>query len=217
VIEPVTHAEQMRRIREYATAPHCAAPAPFVTWTLKYIVATGSNRAQQPLRTGGNRRTRSRMARPKSGGKNITQFGIHSPMLKRARGCALPGLGGLAEASRRLSSRSKTADGDASVPVTRLCSRASGPAPGPLTMRSYAVPLRVAPDSRGTPLWARGLTRPCAASPTSGRATCAVSCRWDDTEVTDADVRTRNLILFETPAQLLDSRGATQTSGRVDA
>ncbi|MFA6543325.1 MAG: alpha/beta fold hydrolase [Limisphaerales bacterium] len=85
-IDPVTHREQMRRIGEYSAKglDHARKELRFVTWTLKYnrchwleLLALGGHyeRAEIVVNAAGDGSVDVSLA------KNITQFAIHPPML----------------------------------------------------------------------------------------------------------------------------------------
>jgi len=87
VIDPVTHREQMRRISEYADKGLAQAPRElrFVTWTLKYncchwleLLALKEHYERAEIVASASEDGSIEVAAP----KNITQFAIHPPMLQ---------------------------------------------------------------------------------------------------------------------------------------
>ena len=89
VIDPVTHAEQMRRIGDYAAKglEHAPRHLHFVTWTLKYnrchwleVLALKQHYARAEIIANVTDDGHIEIAEP----TNITRFAIHPPVLKNA-------------------------------------------------------------------------------------------------------------------------------------
>ena len=90
VIDPATHAEQMRRIGEFAAKglDHAPRRLRFVTWTLKYnrchwleVLALTQHYARAEIVANATEDGSIEIEEP----TNIIQFAIHPPMLKKAR------------------------------------------------------------------------------------------------------------------------------------
>ncbi len=214
VINPVTHREQMRRIGEYVAKglDHAPRELRFVTWTLKYnrchwleLLALGEHyaRAEIVAKVLDNGVVEVSLA------KNVTQFAIHPPMLQTP-GAKLR-IGGV---DIRLPKRKSDA---AASPLVFTQEKGKWKFEGP---RETLVSMGKRPGVQGpiddaftTPfLCVRGTGQPW--NPTVGAWSEAnlrrFAYEWsrylrgdlpvkNDTDVTEEDVRTKNLILFGDP------------------
>ncbi len=214
VIDPVTHAEQMRRIGEFAAKglDHAPRQLRFVTWTLKY------NRCHwlELLALGKHYERAEFVASVSANGTlvvdtsdNITQFAIHPPMLQtqEAKFCIDHTFVALPERK----------PGD--PPRALVFSKQAGKW-GVAPLSASAVPAGKRPGLQGpiddafsTPfLCVRGTGEPWnpAVGAWADASLRRFAYEWacymrgdlpvkDDTDVTEEDVRTKNLILFGDP------------------
>ena len=209
VIDPVTHAEQMRRIGEYAAKGIDRAPRQlrFVTWTLKYnrchwIELLGLE--QHYARAEINARVADDNSIEVSSIKNITQFALHPPSLKTA-GAKLR-IGGVeidlpkSDAPLVMALR----DGEWQCMGPRSSVTLTGKLPGlqgPID-DAFSAPF-VCVRGTGQP-WSPEVHAWSTASLRRFEYEWARYMRGDlpvkdDTEVTAADVRDKHLILFGDP------------------
>ena len=214
VIDPVTHREQMKRIGGFAAKgiDHAPRELRFVTWTLKY------NRCHwvELLGLGAHYERAEFLAYASPNGtvvvsesENITQFAIHPPMLQdpEARFCIDGGY--IALPSRKPGDAARSLvfskhDGKWKVDGTREWVVLAGKRPGlqgPID-DAFTSPFLCV---RGT-----GDAWNPAVAAWSDASLRRFACEWarymrgdlpvkNDTEVTEADVRTKNLILFGDP------------------
>ena len=209
VIDPLTQAEQMRRIGEFATAgiDHAARSLHFVTWTLKYnrchwleLLALAKHYERAEISAKVDDDGTVEITDP----KNITQFTIHPPMLQN-RGAKLRIDGVNITLPAQTSSFVLAKQGDQwrclgahsnNVPTGKrpglqgpiddafsapfLCVRGTGKPWNPVVGAWADANLR-----RFAYEWARYL-----------RGNLPVK---DDKDVTEEDVHTKNLILFGDP------------------
>ena len=213
-IDPVTHREQMRRIGEYAAKGLNDAPRSlrFVTWTLKYnrchwleLLALGEHyeRAEIIAQEAVDGSVEVRLA------KNITQFAIHPPMLQ------MPGAK-LRIAGAEVAVPARKA-GDPPQALAFALEQGRWQFAGPresLVLTGKRPGLQGPIDDAFTApfLCVRGTGQPW--NPAVGAWADASLRRFtyefarylrgdvpvkDDTEVTEADVRSKNLILFGDP------------------
>ncbi len=213
-IDPVTHREQMRRIGEYATKglDSVKRELRFVTWTLKYnrchwleLLALGEHyeRAEIVAKAADDGSVDVSLA------KNITQFAIHPPMLaspgakvriagadvalpKRKAGDAPHALVFALEKGKW-----KFAGQRESVALTGKRPGVQGPIDDALASPFLCVRGTGQPWNPAVGAWADANLRRFAYE-------FARYMRGDlpvknDTEVTEADVRTKHLILFGDP------------------
>ena len=210
VIDPVTHREQMRRIGEYADKglDHAPRELRFVTWTLKYnrchwleLLGLKEHYERAEIAARVTEDGAVEVTEP----KNITDFAIHPPMLRAHNSKVRIGQFEFTSAAQEPVAQIRIARRKMGfTAATQTCCLAAASAPAckvRLTMRS---PRRssacAAPASRGTRAvgaWADASLRRFAYE-------WARYMRGDlpvknDTEVTEADVRTKNLILFGDP------------------
>ena len=214
VIDPVTHREQMRRIGEHATKglDHAPRQLRFVTWTLKNnrchwleLLALGEHyeRAEIVAKVADDGAVEVSLA------KNITQFAIHPPMLT-SPAAKLRIAGGEVAMPKR-----KAGDAPHALVFAQDGSRWK------FTGRRKSVALAgKRPDVQGpiddafaTPfLCVRGTGQPWnpAVGAWADASLRRFAYEWarymrgdlpvkNDTEVTEADVRNKNLILFGDP------------------
>jgi len=220
VIDPVTHAEQMRRISEYAAKglDHAPRQLRFVTWTLKYnrchwleLLALHEHYARAEISASVADDGMIEIAEP----MNIARFAIHPPMLQSAGAklrigaaeVALPAgrpAGALVFAQEQ--SRWKYVG-----PLDRTALTGKRPGlQGPID-DAFAAPF----------LCVRGTGQPWnpAVNAWAEASLHRISYEWarymrgdlpvkNDTEVTEADLRTRHLILFGDPGSNLWIRKA---------
>ncbi len=212
-IDPVTHREQMRRIGEHVTKglDHAKRDLRFVTWTLKYnrchwleLLALGEHyeRAEIVAKAADDGSVEVSLA------KNITQFSIHPPMLesstakvriagaevtlpKRAAGEPQPLVFTLEQGQW------KFAGPRASVALAGKRPGVQGPIDD-----AFASPF-LCVRGTGTP-WNPAVGAWAVANLRRFSYEFARYMRGDlpvknDTEVTEADVRSKNLILFGDP------------------
>lgn len=210
-IDPVTHREQMRRIGEHVAKglDHAREELRFVTWTLKYnrchwleLLALGEHyeRAEIIAKATEDGSVEVGLA------KNITQFAIHPPMLaspnakvriageevslpKRKPGEALVFALG--------QGKWKLAGSRASVALSGKRPGVQGPIDDAFTSSFLCVRGTGTPWNPAVGAWADASLRRFAYE-------FARYMRGDlpvknDTEVTEADVRTKHLILFGDP------------------
>lgn len=210
-IDPVTHREQMRRIGEHVAKglDHARKELRFVTWTLKYnrchwleLLALGEHyeRAEIVAKAAEDGSVDVSLA------KNITQFAIHPPMLAspaaklRIAGTevALPGRKpGTALAFVLERGQWRSAGARVSVSPTGKRPGVQGPIDD-----AFATPF-LCVRGTGTP-WNPAVGAWADASLRRFAYEFARYMRGDlpvknDTEVTEADVRTKQLILFGDP------------------
>ncbi len=214
VIDPVTHREQMRRIGEYTAKglDHAPRELRFVTWTLKY------NRChwlellalkEHYERTEFAAKVADDGSMDVSLAKNITEFAIHPPMLqaptaklridgaevnlpKRKSGDAPPALVFALEKGRWKFSGSRV-----SVTLTGKRPGVQGPIDDAFTTPFLCVRGTGQPWNPAVGAWADANLRRFAYEWSRYlRGDLPVK---NDTEVTEADVRTKNLILFGDP------------------
>lgn len=223
VIDPVTHREQMRRIGEYAAKglDHAPRELRFVTWTLKY------NRAHwlELLALHQHYERTEFMATAAGDGsveitslKNITRFAIHPPMLQTP-GAKLR----IAGAEVPLPTR-KSGDTPQTLQFAQQGEKWTclGTRDGvPLNGKRPGVQGPI-DDAFATPfLCVRGTGQPwnAAVGAWADASLRRFAYEWarymrgdlpvkDDTEITEDDVRTRNLILFGDPGSNLWIRKA---------
>ena len=214
VIDPVTHREQMRRIGEHAVKGlnHAPRELRFVTWTLKYnrchwleLLALGEHYARAEI-----------VASVSADGtividkhRNIGQFAIHPPMLQTAgaKFCInrsfieLPDLKPGDPPRVLVFSKQpggwKVADMRAPVPLTGKRPGVQGPIDDAFTTPFLCVRGTGKPWNPAVGAWADANLRRFAYE-------WARYMRGDlpvknDTDVTEIDVRTKNLILFGDP------------------
>lgn len=205
VIDPKTHAEQMRRIGEYAAKglDHDPQQLRFVTWTLKYnrchwleLLSLGRHYERAEFRA-----SVTADAIDVSEVRNITRFAIHRPVkTMRIAGADIPlpphaaadalvftktGDSWHCEGPRqeiKLTGKQPGLQGPIDDAFTKpfLCVRGTGKPWNPVINTWAAAELK-----RFEYEWARYM-----------RGTLPVK---DDTEVTEADVRDKHLILFGDP------------------
>jgi poly(3-hydroxybutyrate) depolymerase len=235
-IDPVTHREQMRRIGEYAAKgiDHAPGQLRFVTWTLKYnrahwieLLALGEHyeRAEFVASASANGTVVVEKAR------NITQFAIHPPMLQTAEAKFCIDHAFVALPERKPGDPPRTLvfskqGAGWKMTGTRAAVALTGKRPG------VQGPID---DAFATPfLCVRGTGQPW--NPAIGAWADASLRRFahewarymrgdlpvkDDTEVTEEDMRTKNLILFGDPgsnawiAKALPSLPVTWTRDEV--
>jgi pimeloyl-ACP methyl ester carboxylesterase len=205
VIDPKTHAEQMRRIGEYAAKglDHDPPQLRFVTWTLKYnrchwleLLSLGRHYERAEFRA-----SVTADAIEVSDVRNITRFAIHRPINRlRIAGADIPlppppaadalvftktGDSWSCEGPRkeiRLTGKQPGLQGpiDDAFATPFLCVRGTGK-PWNTTVNTWAA----AELKRFEYEWARYMRGPLPVK--------------DDTEVTEDDVRDKHLILFGDP------------------
>jgi hypothetical protein len=207
VIDPVTHREQMRRIGEYAAQglDHAPRHLRFVTWTLKY------NRCHWlELLTLKNHYERAEMvakvaddgAVEVSEAKNITQFALTADARDLSAGLHWRQESACRERPRRGHALVFKLRGQMEVRRVARVRRAHGQAPWPVRSdrcsrgRSSAC---AAPAGPGILRSAPGPTLACGDRLRVGRYMRGDLPVKDDTEITEADVRTKNLVLFGDP------------------
>ena len=209
VIDPVTHAEQMRRIGEYAAKglDHAPRHLRFVTWTLKYnrchwleVLALKQHYERAEIMASVADDGSIEIAAP----TNITQFAIHPPMLKNASaGLRIAGKEvALPQHSSTLVFAQRNGEwqclGDRSdVVSTGKCPGLQGPIDN-----AFCTPF-LCVRGTGKP-WNSEVNAWALASLRRFEYEWARYMRGDlpvrnDTEVTEADVRDKHLILFGDP------------------
>ena len=218
VIDPVTHAEQMRRIGEYAAKglDHAPRQLRFVTWTLKYnrchwleLLALKSHYERAEISASVADDGTVEIAEP----KNITQFAIHSPMLQSAS--ARLRIAGAEVALPKQTSALVFAQQDGKwrclgprdeMVLTGKRPGLQGPIDDAFTTPFLCVRGTGQPWNPAVGAWADASLRRFAYEwARYMRGDLPVK---DDTEVTEADVRTKNLILFGDPGSNLWIRKA---------
>jgi pimeloyl-ACP methyl ester carboxylesterase len=213
VIDPKTHAEQMRRIGEHAAKglQHARKELRFVTWTLKYsrchwleLLALGEHyeRAEIVAKAAEDGSVDVSLA------KNITQFAVHPPMLTSPNASVR-----IAGQQVTLPKRSADAPQALVFALEKGIWKFAGPRTSvPLTGKRPGVQGPI-DDAFASPfLCVRGTGTPW--NPAVGAWADASLRRFayefarymrgdlpvkNDTEVTEADVRTKHLILFGDP------------------
>jgi pimeloyl-ACP methyl ester carboxylesterase len=205
VIDPVTHAEQMRRIGEYADKGlnHDPKELRFVTWSLKYNqchwlellgLARHYERAEFRGSVTGD-------ALEVNAAANITRFAIHRPLSKMRIGGAEIAIPPHRAGEALVFSRSNnTWQCDGPRGVVTLQGKRPG-LQGPID-DAFATPF-LCVRGTGNP-WNEEVSTWAAASLRRFQYEWARYMRGDlpvknDTEVTEADVRDKNLILFGDP------------------
>jgi hypothetical protein len=212
-IDPVTHREQMRRIGEYAAKglDHTPRELRFVTWTLKYnrchwleVLGLGEHYARAEIIA----KAADDGAVDVSLAKNITQFAIHPPMLTSpAPKLRIVGVE-ITLPQRSAGERDalvfalengkwKFAGLRGSVALTGKRPGVQGPIDDAFATAFLCVRGTGQPWNSGIGAWADASLRRFAYE-------WARYMRGDlpaknDTEVTEADIRTKNLILFGDP------------------
>ena len=213
-IDPVTHREQMRRIGEHAAKglDHAKRDLRFVTWTLKYnrchwleLLALGEHyeRAEIIATEAADGSVEVSLA------KNITRFAIHPPMLQmpgaklRIAGAevTLPtrkaGAAPQALAFALEQGHWKFAGPRESLVLTGKCPGLQGPIDDAFTAPFLCVRGTGQPWHPAVGAWAdASLRRFTYEFARYMRGDVPVK---NDTEVTEADVRSKNLILFGDP------------------
>jgi pimeloyl-ACP methyl ester carboxylesterase len=212
-IDPVTHREQMRRIGEYAAKglDHAPRQLRFVTWTLKYnrchwleLLALGEHyqRAEIIAKVADDGTVNVSLA------KNITKFAIHPPML------TLPNAKMRIDGSEIIFPQRRTERSDAvvfalesgkwnfaglrgKIPLTGKRPGVQGPIDDAFTTPFLCVRGTGKPWNSAVGAWADASLRRFAYE-------WARYMRGDlpmknDYEVTETDIRTKNLILFGDP------------------
>jgi len=223
VIDPVTHREQLRRIGEYAAKglDHAPRQLRFVTWTLKYnrchwleLLALNRHYERAELVATATEDGSVEIATL----KNITKFAIHPPMLQSS--AAKLRIGGtevtlpkreIGRASNALvfvqqRGRWKCLGLRDDVTFTGKRPGLQGPIDDAFTTPFLCVRGTGQAWNPAVGAWAdAGLRRFAYEWPRYMRGDLPVK---DDTEVTEADVRTKNLILFGDPGSNLWIRKA---------
>jgi pimeloyl-ACP methyl ester carboxylesterase len=223
VIDPVTHREQMRRIGEFAA--HGLDPAPrqlrFVTWTLKYnrchwleLLALKEHYERAEIAASVTEDGALAIAGP----KNITRFAVHPPMLQGAaaklriddKDIALP-IRKPSDPARAIvltqtGGQWKFTGTRDSLPLKGKRPGVQGPIDDAFTAPFLCVRGTGQPWNAAVGAWAEASLR-------RFRYEWARYMRGDlplknDTEVTEADVRAKNLILFGDPGSNLWIRKA---------
>jgi len=209
VIDPVTHGEQMRRIGEYAVKglDHAPRHLRFVTWTLKY------NRCHwlEVLALKQHYQRAEIIANVAEDGSidideptNITQFAIHPPVLKKASSRLR--IGGtevaISQQESSLVIELKNGEWQCQGAKSDVVSNAKRPGlQGPID-DAFSAPF-LCVRGTGKP-WNPEINAWAAASLRRFEYEWARYMRGDlpiknDTEVTEADVRDKHLILFGDP------------------
>lgn len=211
VIDPVTHAEQMRRIGEYAAKglDHAPRQLRFVTWTLKYsrchwleLLALHEHYARAEISASVADDGTIEIAEP----KNITRFAIHPPMLQGAGAKLRIGAAEVVLPATRSAGALVFAQENGgwkfagSLDRTTLTGKRPG-LQGPID-DAFATPF-LCVRGTGQP-WNPAVNSWAEASLRRFAYEWARYMRGDlpvknDTEVTEADVQTRHLILFGDP------------------
>lgn len=215
-IDPATHAEQMRRIGQFAARglDHAPRQVRFVTWTLKYnvchwieLLALKEHYQRAEIQAAVADDGSIDIPAP----KNIMAFAIHPPMLQAP--AARLRIGGTeVELPPRSANDGPRTLAFASVPETGTW-KCVGPRDGlPRTGKRPGVQGPIDDAFTAPFLCVRGTGKPW--NPAVGAWADATLRRFsyeyarymrgdvpikDDTEVTDADIHTRNLILFGDP------------------
>ncbi len=209
VIDPMTHGEQMRRISEYAGKglEHAPRHLRFVTWTLKYnrchwleVLALKQHYKRAEIVANVAEDGRIDIEEP----TNITQFAVHPPMLKNA-GTRLT-IGGVEVAIPQHDSAVVIAlmDGQWQCLGARNDLVSTGKRPGlqgPID-DAFSAPF-LCVRGTGKP-WNSDVNAWASASLRRFEYEWARYMRGDlpiknDTDVTEADVRDKHLILFGDP------------------
>lgn len=213
VIDPATHAEQMRRVGEYAAKglDHVPREIRFVTWTLKYnrchwleLLTLRRHYARAEIIASVAADGSLEIAEP----KNIEQFAIHPPMLQDVGAklsisgaeVALPAQrSALVFAQRDGKWQCLGSRGD--VVLTGKRPGLQGPIDDAFSAPFLCVRGTGQPWNPGVGAWADASLRRFAYEwARYMRGDLPVK---DDTDVTEADVRTKNLILFGDPGSNL--------------
>jgi hypothetical protein len=218
-IDPVTHAEQMRRIGEYAARglDHAPRKLRFVTWTLKYadchwlrVLGLEEHYARAELAASVADDGTVEVSEP----RNITRFAIRRPMLQRAdaklriagKEVALPALGAADEQRvvtliRDGNDWRATAAPDSPLHEDRTKARkrpgVQGPIDDAFTSRFICVRGTGEPWNPAVHAWSEAnLNRFAYEWSRYFRGNLPIR---KDTDVTDEDRQTYNLILFGDP------------------
>ena len=223
VIDPVTHREQMRRIGEHASKglDHAPRTLRFVTWTLKYnrchwveVLALKEHYERAEIVAIAAEDGSVEVAEP----KNITRFAIHPPMVNASVAKLRIGGAGVALPDRKTGDPARAVvlarqNGEwkfvgtlDAVALTGKRPGLQGPIDDALATPFLCVLGTGEPWNPAVDAWAKATLRRFSYE-------WARYMRGDlpvkkDTEVTDADVRTKNLILFGDPGSNLWIRKA---------
>ena len=223
VIDPVTHREQMRRIGEVAARglDHAPRQLRFVTWTLKYnrchwleLLALEEHYERAEIVAGAAEDGSVEVAEP----RNITRFAIHPPMLPAPAGklriggaeVVLPdrkaGESPRAVVLARQGGLWKFVGTRDELALTGKRPGVQGPIDDAFTTSFLCVRGTGQPWNAAIGAWADASLR--RFSDEWSRYMRGDLPLKNDTDVTDADVRTKNLVLFGDPGSNLWIRQA---------